>query len=121
METAELLNLVYRVTNALNVLIALGICIACSAILSKVSRQTRCAVRFGIFAMFVGALATAAGGVWAFGDWIQTVLLAGVLIYLVANLRAPAATPSSSWSNRIAWALASVVALVCGVTFSLAA
>lgn len=106
-------------TNWINVALALGICLACSSIGGQMSRGTRCAVRLGVFAMFVGALLLVAGGIWEFGDWVQVVFSAGVLVYLVANLRAPAATPSSAWSNRLAWGVTFVVLAVLGFTFSI--
>jgi pantothenate kinase type III len=105
-------------TNAVTIGLALGVCLACTAIGAQVSRSTRCAIRLGIFAMFVGALAQVLGGWIEFGDWPQMVFFAGALIYLVANLRAPVVCASSSWANGLAWAIAGVVLTVLGFTFS---
>lgn len=99
-------------TDWINIALAIGICLACTSIAAKMTRETRCAVRFGIVGLFAGAIVTAAGGIWEFGDWVQTVYLAGALIYLCANLRSPLAVPHEAWSNRLAIGIAALVGVV---------
>ncbi len=105
-------------TGLLTHLCAAAICLSCTAIAAQISRATRCAVRFGVLAMFVGALAELLGGIWNFGDWVELVFFSGVLIYLLANLRVPAVLPGAAWSNRAALAIAVLVAGVLALTFA---
>ena len=89
-------------TNVLNSALGAGTALACLSMSGHMTRATRCAMRFGVFAMFVGALCYAFGGIWAFGDWIHPVFAAGVLMFLLANVRAPAAA-APPWTDRLAW------------------
>lgn len=113
----EAMNVI-AITDSVNVAFSVGVVVACLAIGARMDRQTRCAVRFGVWGLFAGALLQAAGGIWEFGDWVQSVFLGGALIYLVANLRQPLAIPSSAWSSRLAWLVAIAVAFVVGLSLS---
>lgn len=108
-------------TNGVSIAIALGVCVACTAIAAKVERTTRCVIRLGIFGLFVGALARVLGGWIEFGDWPDLVFAAGVLIYILGNLRSPVAVSSSAWANRLGWGVALVTVALVGATLSAAA
>lgn len=107
--------------NWINVGLAAGIAAAALSVASQVTRSTRCAVRLGVFGIFGGAGLALAGGIWEFGLWAQTVLLGGVLIYMLANARSPITIPSALWSNRAAWAIVGVVLAVMAATFATSA
>lgn len=106
------------ITDWINAGLAVGVCLACCSMAGRMNRATRCAIRFGIFGIFAGALLYAFGGVWDFGDWVQTVTLGSILIYLVANLRQPFALPSSRWADGLAWSVTIAIVCVLGLTFS---
>lgn len=109
---------VHALTDWINLALAVGICLACLSMAARMNRATRCAVRFGVVAMFIGALLHAFGGIWDFGEWVQTVALGGVLIYLIANLRQPFALSSPGWADALAWCVTVNVVLVICLTFS---
>ena len=109
---------VSQATDLVNLWLAIGICLACLAIAGNMSRTTRCAVRLGVFGLFGGGLLVAGGGIWHFGEWVQTVFLGGALVYLLANLRSPAAIPIDRWSSALAWLVTFAVIVILGLSFA---
>jgi hypothetical protein len=103
-------------TNLINTLLACAIVLACLAIAGSITRQTRCSLRLGVFGLFVGAALYAAGGIFKFGDWADMVLLGGVLIYLVSNVRGAALFTSSRRADRVAWLVIGIVLVALGWT-----
>lgn len=86
---------------AVNVGLLAAVLASVVVMIDHMNQGTRGAIRWGAALLLVGTVAEAAGYLWHWASWTDTLFFGGAGMCLIANLRFPAGTsgPYADWTE----------------------